>query len=107
MKRGDLYRVRRPPDDPKPARTFVVVARAALVASRFPRLVCAPVHSLRHGIDTEVAVGIGEGLLHDSAVRCDELYSLQRSVLTDFVGALSPSKMVLLDRALKAALDLS
>lgn len=107
MNRGDLYRVRRPPDDPKPARTFVVVARTALVASRFPRIVCAPVHSLRHGIATEVAVGIDEGLVHDSAIRCDELYSLQRSSLTDFIGSLSPAKMVQLDRALKVALDLT
>ncbi len=78
MNRGELYRVRRPPGDPKPARVFVVVARQALLASSFPRVVCAPVHSLRHGLATEVHVGQAEGLLHDCAIRCDELYTLPR-----------------------------
>ena len=32
MRRGEFYRVRRPPGDPKPARVFVVVSRQPLVS---------------------------------------------------------------------------
>ena len=42
MRRGDLYRVRRPPSDPRPARVFVVVSRQVLLDSKFSTAVCAP-----------------------------------------------------------------
>ena len=41
MRRGELYRVRRPPGDPKPARVFVVVSRQALIESTYSTVVCA------------------------------------------------------------------
>ena|ERR1700733_15508038 len=104
MNRGDLYRVRRPTEDPKHARVYVVVSRDALVASRFNSVICAPVHSQRHGITTEVHVGIDEGLKHDSAVLCDGLESLPKSRLTDYVGSLSPLKLLELRTALRIAL---
>ena len=47
-----------------------------------------------------------EGLKHDSAVHCDELVSLPKPVLTDYVGSLGPTKLAKLDAALKAALAL-
>lgn len=106
MKRGDLYRVRRPPGDPKPARVFVIISRQSLVDSNFSTVVCAPVFSRRHGLPSEVAVGAVEGLKHDSAVLCDGLMSIDKSRLTDFVGELSPAKLRELDRALAVALSL-
>jgi mRNA interferase MazF len=51
-------------------------------------------------------VGITEGLKHDSSIHCDELVSLPKNLLTDFVGSLSPSKMAELRAALLAALEL-
>lgn len=107
MKRGELYRVRRPPGDPKPARTFVVVSRQALVDSKFSTVVCAPVFSERHGLATQVPVGASEGLKHDSAIHCDGLMSIEKQRLTDFVGMLSPAKVGELDAALCAALGLA
>jgi mRNA interferase MazF len=106
VKRGDLYRVRRPPGDPKPARVFVVVSRQALVDSTFSTVVCAPVFSKRRGLPSEVAVGEAEGLKHDSAILCDALMSIDKARLTDFVGELSPAKIRDLDRALIVALSL-
>lgn len=106
MKRGDLYRVRRPPGDPKPARVFVVVSRKALIDSSFSTVICAPVFTERHGLSTQVAVGGAEGLKHDSAVLCDALVSIEKSRLTDFVGELSPAKLIELDAALVQALGL-
>lgn len=106
MKRGELYRVRRPPGDPKLARVFVVVSRQSLIESKFSTVVCAPVFSKRHGLPSEVAVGEAEGLKHDSAIVCDALASIEKLRLTDFVGELSPVKLRELDRALAAALSL-
>jgi len=37
---------------------------------------------------------------------CDNLVNLRKSDLTNFIGSLSRSKLVDLDRALKMALDL-
>ncbi len=106
MRRGDLYRVPRPGGaDPKAFRVFAVVGRQAVIDSRFSTVVCAPVYSARHGLASQVAVGIDEGLKHDSALHCDELVSLPKSRLTAFVGRLSGAKLLALDRALVAALD--
>jgi mRNA interferase MazF len=106
VKRGELYRVRRPPGDPKPARTFVVVSRQALIDSTFSTVVCAPVFSERHGLPTQVPIGRAEGTKHDSAIQCDGLVSLEKARLTDFVGKLSPAKVRELDEALAFALSL-
>ncbi len=107
MKRGEIYRVRRPPGDPKPARAFVIVSRQALIDSAFSTVVCAPVFSQRHGLPTQVSIGSAEGLKHDSAIQCDGLMSIEKSRLTDFVGALSSAKLRELDDALSYAFALS
>lgn len=105
MRRGDLYRVARPPgQDPKRFRVFVVVSRQALIDSRFSTVVCAPVYSARHGLSTQVDVGLDEGLLHESSVHCDELVSLPKPRLTHFVGRLDTEKLDALDDALLVAL---
>jgi mRNA interferase MazF len=106
MRRGELYRVRRPPGDTKPARVFVVVSRQALIDSSYSTVVCAPVFTQWHGLPTQVALGTAEGLKHDSAIQCDGLMSLEKSRLTDFVGELSAEKARALDEALALALAL-
>ena len=105
MRRGELYRVRRPGGgDPKKSRVFVVVSREALIRSRFSTVICAPVYTRREGLATEVAIGIDEGLRHDSTILCDALVSLPKSALTDFVGTLSPQRIRDLNEALRVAL---
>jgi len=106
MKRGELYRVRRPPGDPKPARVFVVVSRQALIDSTFSTVICAPVFTQWHGLPTQVSVNTGEGLKHESASLCDGLMSLEKSRLTDYVGELTVDKLRELDDALLVALAL-
>lgn len=105
MRRGELYRVRRPGrEDPKKSRVFVVVSREALIRSRFSTVICAPVYTRREGLATEVAVGIEEGLKHDSSILCDALVSLPKATLTDFIGTLSPPRLRALNEALRVAL---
>jgi mRNA interferase MazF len=106
VKRAELYRVRRLPGDPKPARTFVVVSRQPLIDSAYSTVVCAPVFTESHGLPTQVSVGQPEGLKHDSAIHCDGLISIDKSRLTDYVGRLASPKVVELDRALAVALAL-
>ena len=107
MKRGDLYRMHKPSArDPKRFRVFVVVSRPVLIASRFSTVICTPVYSLSHGLSTQVMIGIDEGMKHDSSIHCDELVSLPKSVLTDYVGTLSTEKIEELNRALRIALDI-
>ena len=93
--------------DPKKSRVFVVVSRQVLIDSRFSTVVCAPIYSVHDGLSTQVLVGIDEGLKHDSSIHCDELISIPKSALTNFVGKLSPQKIEALNRALRIALDIS
>jgi len=105
VKRGELYRVSRPTkSDPKNFRVFVVVGRQEVIESSYSTVICAPVYSNCLGIETEVEIGVDEGLKHHSCIRCDELFSLHKSVLTNYVGELSPIKLQELNEALKIAL---
>lgn len=108
MKRGNLYRVRKATaTDPKRFRVFVVVSRQVLTDSRFSSVICAPIYSSYDGLSTQVPVGVDEGLKHESSIYCDELVSLPKRSLTDFVGTLSAAKLDLLNRSLSIALGLS
>jgi mRNA interferase MazF len=106
VKRGELYRVAHPSArDPKRHRVFVIVSRQVLIDSRFSTLICAPIYSTHEGLLTQVAVGVDEGLKHDSSIHCDELISLPKSALTHYVGMLSAMKLNELNEALRIALD--
>lgn len=107
MKRGDMYLLRHPGSgDPKKQRVMAVVSRQALVDSRFSTVICAPVFTSGHGLQTEVSVGPDDGIKHPSWIGCDGLVSIPKSRLTDYVGSLVPEKLSLLSQALKVALDL-
>jgi len=107
MKRGELYRVAHPStQDPKKFRVFVVVSRQVLIDSRFSTVICAPVYTAYDGLATQVPVGPDEGLKHDSSIHCDELVSLPKSALTNFIGTLPPDKVEALNQALRIALDI-
>jgi len=107
MKRGEIYRVAKPPgNDPQQFRFFVVVSRPALIESRFSTVICAPIYTTNDGLSTQVTVGIDDRLSHDSSIHCDALISLPKSLLTNYVSSLSTSKLHDLDRALLVALEL-
>ena len=85
---------------------FVIASRQALIESRFSTVVCAPVYTRRDGLATQVDVGAECGLKHDSAIHCDELVSLPKQMLTDYVGSLTLPVRQLLNHALEVALEL-
>lgn len=107
MKRGELYRVAHPSAaDAKKSRVFAVVSRPVLIDSRFSTVICAPDYTAYDGLATQVPVGADEGLKHDSSIHCDEMVSLPKAVLTNFVGTLPPKVIVDLSKALHVALEL-
>ena len=106
MKRGELYRVAHPSNDPKKFRVFVIVSRQVLIDSRFSTVICAPVYTTHDGLASQVVVGTDEGLKHESSIHCDGLVSLPKSVLTNYIGMLPPDKITTLDYALTVALAL-
>lgn len=83
-----------------------MVSRQVLLDSRFSTVICAPIYSAYHGLATQVPVGVEEGLKHECSVHCDELVSLPKASLTDFVGSLGAGKLSRLRSALLAALEL-
>lgn len=107
MKRGDLYRLYKGSRlDPRDHRVFVVVSRQTAIDSAFSTVTCAPVYSRWDEISTQVPIGSESGIKHDSAIHCDELISLPKAALTDYVGTLSDELLDELSAALKIALDI-
>jgi mRNA interferase MazF len=53
-----------------------------------------------------VLVGVEEGLKHESSIHCDELVSLPKTALTNYIGMLSPEKLEALNKALLVALEI-
>jgi mRNA interferase MazF len=107
MKRGELYRVSLASrTDTKKQRVYVVVSRQELIDNAYSTLVCAPVYSTYEGLSTQVEIGPEEGLKHESAIRCDELISILKKRLTDYIGQLSEIKLEKLGTALAIAVGL-
>lgn len=105
MKRGELYLVERVTRaDTKKQRVYVIVSRQPLVDSSYSNVICAPVYTTNEGLSTQVSIGIEEGLKHDSCIRCDELVSIQKSELTNYIGTLSNQKLKELKKAIRIAL---
>ena len=108
MKRGEIYRTSEkvPERGHKPG-FYVVVSRSFVARNDdLATVICAPVYSEVLGIRSEVGLGIEDGLPKESALRCDFLTLMFKRKLTQFVGALSKSKLQDLDRALRYALEL-
>ena len=107
LRRGEIYRVHQPQHgDPKKSRCFAVVSRQDLLDSKANRVLCAPINTSGVGLSTEVQVGVDEGLKHDSVINCDQITRLEKSMLTDYVGALSLAKLKELRTALLVAFDM-
>jgi len=105
MKRGDLYLVNRgSTHDPKKQRVYLIISRQAVIDNAFSTVICAPVYSKDDGFPTQVEIGVDEGLKHDSAVYCDGLASIPKSMLTDYIGSLPNDKMEAVNAALRIAL---
>ena len=106
LRRGELYRIESLGGDTKRYRVVVVVSRERFLERGYSTAICAPVYSSFEGLGTEVSLGPTTGLKRESSIRCDELRSVPRSTLTNYVGSLSGAEIDSLDRALAVALGI-
>jgi len=107
MKRGELYRVSAiSKTDTKKQRVYVIISRQELINNSYSTLICAPIYTNYEGLSTQVQIGVNEGLKHNSAIRCDELISILKTRLTDYVGTLSETKLFELGQALSIAVGI-
>ena len=104
MNRGDVYWANL--DVPFGRRPVVVLTRDAAIPV-LNSVVAAPVTSTIRGIDSEVPLGPDEGLRDECIAACDNLVTVPKDAFDpDPLGALGPPKLVLLDWALRYALQI-
>ena len=100
MNRAEVWRYRfRAPDKERP----VLVLSRQEVIGLLHTVMVAPITSTMRGAPSEVAVGVAEGLRHDSAVNLDHVQTVERARLQRYVGRLAPEKMRAVCRALAVA----
>jgi len=99
-RRGEIWLYTfKPPDKRRPV---VVLTRQAVLPLLRTAMV-APVTSDIRGLPSEVAVGIAEGLKHDSVVNLDRVQTVDQRRLRYYVGSLGGAKMAQVCRALAIA----
>jgi mRNA interferase MazF len=100
VNRAEVWRYRfRAPDKERP----VLVLSRQEVIGLLHTVMVAPITSTIRGAPSEVAVGVAEGLKHDSAVNLDHVQTVERARLRGYVGRLPPEKMRAVCRALAVA----
>lgn len=105
MRRGEIYWA----DLGTPAgrRPVLIVSRTAAVPV-LSAIVVAPITRTMRGIASEVPLGTGEGLPEDCVASCDSLLTVPKTLLEARpTGELSIEKVMLLDQALRVALEVS
>jgi mRNA interferase MazF len=100
VNRGEIWQYRfKSPDKRRP----VLVLSRQEVIPLLHTVMVAPVTSTRRGAPGEVAVGVSEGLKHESAVNLDHVQTVERGRLVSFVGTLDAAQMRQVCRALAIA----
>ncbi|MDQ2837842.1 MAG: type II toxin-antitoxin system PemK/MazF family toxin [Actinomycetota bacterium] len=84
----------------------VVVLTRELVRPHLTRVTIAPITSTVRGLSTEVAVGLANGLDHESVISCDNILTVPADVLGRHLGYLLPAQELQLTAAIHAAFDL-
>ena len=100
VSRGEVWRFRF--KSPGKLRPVVVLSRDDVIGLLHTVMV-APITSTVRGAPSEVLVGVGEGLKHESAVNLDHVQTVERARLVGYVGSLGPDKMREVCRALAIA----
>lgn len=100
MSRGEIWQCRFGRPDKR--RPVVVLTRQEVLGLIHTAMV-APISSTIRGLPSEVAVGVAEGLKHESAVKLDHVQTVEQSRLVGYVGHLDPNKMREVCRALAIA----
>jgi mRNA interferase MazF len=100
VSRGEIWQYRfKSPDKRRP----VLVLTRQEVIPLLHTVMVAPITSVRRGLPSEVAIGTGAGLKHESAVNLDHVQTVERARLLSFVGSLRAAEMRQVCRALAVA----
>lgn len=86
-------------------RPVVVLTREAARAA-MTKVTVAPITSTAKGLSSEVPVGPGNGLEHDSVISLDNVVTIPVSLLGRNVGFLTSEQEMLLARSIVLAYDL-
>jgi len=86
-------------------RPVLVLTREA-VRPHLARVTVAPITGTIRGLSTEVPVGPGNGLDHDSVVSCDNIATVPAAALGRLVGYLHGGAEPELTAAIRAAFEL-
>ena len=83
-----------------------VLTRDAALGVR-TSVTCAPITRTVRGIDSEVEVGVDQGLSERSVINCDNIVTIPQRDLDEIpAGQLDEPKRSQLDRAVRYALDI-
>jgi mRNA-degrading endonuclease toxin of MazEF toxin-antitoxin module len=104
LRRGDIWRVDLGPEIGEHA--ALLLSRTGSMRRRW-RAVIALITSEAIGLPTEVLVGPLHGLERDSAIDCEDLYTVSSDLLTRRTGELDQLTQEAVDRALRIALGLA
>lgn len=100
VNRGEIWLYTfKAPDKRRP----VVILTRQEVIPLLRTVMVAPITSTIRGAPSEVIVGIEDGLRGDSAVNLDHVQTVERRLLSRFVGTLRPERMSEVCRALSIA----
>ena len=102
IQRGDVWDA----DIPGVGVHPVVIVTRDTAIPLLSSLVCVLITSSFHGHVAEVSVGQAQGLDHESAANCDNIFTLPAHVLTRRRGHIDAAKLSELDAALIIALGL-
>ena len=100
LNRGEIWLYSFPSPDKR--RPVVVLSREKAIGL-LRTVIVAPISSSIHGAPSEVRLGTDEGLKHESAVKLDQVQSVNKTRLQHFVGTVSREKMAAVCRALAIA----
>jgi mRNA interferase MazF len=87
---------------PDKRRPVLVISRQDVIGLLHTVMV-APITTTIHGAPSEVAVGIAEGLKHESAINLDHVQTVEQARLVRRVGQVSDTTMRNVCRALAIA----
>jgi mRNA interferase MazF len=104
VKRGEVWWIEFP--EPTGRRPAVLVSRNQAYRVRSAVTVVPLTRTVR-GIPTEVALGPDEGVPRTSVANADDIATVPKARLTEYLTTLSAAKLAALERAIRFALDLA
>jgi mRNA interferase MazF len=104
MRRGEIWWARIPV--PSGRRPVVLVSRNIAYVAR-NKVTVVEVTTRARGLETEVPLGVRDGLPRACCANADNLVTIDKAWLDERVGVLTAEKLARLDRALALALGLA